>query len=164
MPLNCRLIFSGTYCKISLNALKFDLHTLRIYCMNFFIAIAAIVILIGLWNLTIAILGLFPQCRSTAVGTLTNTNTKKNFRTRRGLFIPISTRYVYTYTVNGRDYRYSGEGLHSERRLFPKASMVFVKWFPRRAYPNKFKGTTEWMLGLLMLFMGSLFLYVILFA
>ena len=132
--------------------------------MNFNIVIAVVAIVIGSWNLMIAILGLFPQFLSTTVGTLTKANTKKNVRTRHGHRIPILTRYTYSYTVNGKEYRYSGEELHSKRRLLPKASMVYVKWFPRRAYPNKFKGTTEWALGFVMLFMGIMSLWAIIYT
>ena len=124
--------------------------------MEYYIVIIIVAVAIGLWNLTIAILGLFPQFLSTAVGTLTNAKTKKNARTRHGQLIPISTRYGYTYTVNGKEFQYTGEELRSKRHILPKTSMVFVKWFPRRAYPNKFKGTTEWIMGLCFLFVGLL--------
>lgn len=107
--------------------------------------------LIGLWNLMIAVLGLFPKCRATAVGTLTSTNTRKNFRNRSGLFIPIQTRYTYIYTVNGKQYRYRARGQHSKRRLFPKVTMVYVKGFPRFAYPNKFTGAIQWILAIIII-------------
>lgn len=129
--------------------------------MDFYIFIVIVVIAIGLWNLMIAILGLFPRFLSTAIGTLTNAKTKKNIRTKHGQRIPIMTRYGYTYTVKGKEYRYTGEELRSKRRLLPKASMVFVKWFPRRAYPNKFKGTNEWVMGLCFLFIGLSLIWVI---
>ena len=130
--------------------------------MDYFLfIIIAVSIAIGLWNLMIAILGLFPCFLSTAVGTLTDAKTKKNVRTRHGHRIPIMTRYSYIYTVRGKEYRYSSENLSSKRHLFPKTSMVFVKWFPRRAYPNKFKGTNEWVMGLCFLFIGLLLIWVI---
>ena len=132
--------------------------------MAWYYYIAAIIISIALWNLMIAVLGLFPQFLSTAVGTLTNTNTKRNVESRHGYRIPIVTTYGYTYNVNGKAYRYSSQGLHSKRRLLPKVSMVFVKWFPRRAYPNKFKGINEWMIGLSMLFMGLVFIWAITYS
>ena len=46
--------------------------------MKFYIAITVVIIAVGLWNLVIAILGLFPHFLSTAIGTLTYANTKKN--------------------------------------------------------------------------------------
>lgn len=125
--------------------------------MDFYIGIGVAAILIGLWNLVIAILGCFPRFRATAVGTLTKANSKQNVRTRHGWIIPIMTRYAYTYTVNGKEYRYASENHHGKRRLFAKAPMVYVKWFPRHAYPNKFKGTTEWVLGSMMLLIGILY-------
>lgn len=122
--------------------------------MNPYIIITAIIILIGSWNLMIAILGLFPKCLSTAVGTLSKANTKKNIRSKHGYIIPVMTRYAYTYTVNGKNYTYNATMYQSKRRLLPKASMVHVKWFPHRAYPNKFQGTIEWVLGIIMLLAG----------
>lgn len=116
--------------------------------------IVAAFILIGLWNLIIAILGCFPQFRSTAVGTLAKANSKKNVRTRHGGILPIQTRYTYTYTVGGKEYRYASEYHHGKRRLLPKVPMVYVKWFPRHAYPYRFKGTTEWALGIAFLIGG----------
>lgn len=124
--------------------------------MNDLYVIIGVCIFMGLWNLMIAVLGLFPRFLSAAVGTLTDTKTKKNHRTRHGLIIPIYTRYVYTYTVKGKQYRYAAESLQSKRRLLPKATMVYVKWFPRHAYPDKFKGTTQWVMGGCFLFLGLL--------
>ena len=129
--------------------------------MDGYIAIAAVFIAICFWNLLIAILGLFPQCCSSAVGTLVDANTKKNVRTPRGRIIPILTRYVYLYTVNGKEYRYFARGEHSKRRLPFKTTMVYVKWFPWHAYPDKFKGTKEWALGLVMLYAGIRIIYAI---
>ena len=116
--------------------------------------IVAEFILIGLWNLIIAILGCFPQFRSTAVATLAKANSKKNVRTRHGGIIPIQTRYRYVYTVGGKEYRYASEYHHGKRRLLPKVPVVYVKWFPRHAYPYRFKGTTEWALGIAFLIGG----------
>lgn len=122
--------------------------------MHGYIAVIAVIIAIAFWNLLIAILGLFPQCCSSAVGTLVDKNTKKNVRMPRGRKIPILTRYVYLYTVKGKQYRCSSHVERSKRRLPLKTSMVYVKWFPWCAYPDKFKGTTEWALGLVMLYAG----------
>lgn len=129
--------------------------------MNGYIAIAIVFIAICFWNLLIAILGLFPKCCSSTVGTLIDTNSKKNVRTPRGRKIPILTRYVYTYAVKGKEYRYSARGEHSKRRLHLKTTMVYVKWLPWHAYPDKFKGTKEWAFGLVMLFASIQIIYAI---
>ena len=113
-------------------------------------------IAIGLWNLMISVLGLFPQCRSSAIGTLNNSKTKRNVSGFRGSIIPILTDYTYTYYVKGKEYRYSGQGSHTKRHLLPKTSIVYVKGFPRHAYPNKFKGTNEWCIAFVMLLIGIL--------
>ena len=121
------------------------------------IIISSIINLIGLWNLIIAVLGQFPKCRSTAVGTLKIANSYRNVKTKSGRQpIPIMTRYTYTYTVKGKVFRHNGEVLASKQTLFPKVSMVYVKWFPRHAYPNKFKGTKEWTWAFISLLIGIL--------
>jgi len=104
--------------------------------MDGYIAIGTIFVVICFWNLLIAILGLFPQCCSCTVGTLIDTNTTKNVYTPRGRKIPILTQYAYTYTVKGKEYTYAARGEHSKRRLPLKSTMVYVKWFPWRAYPE----------------------------
>lgn len=127
--------------------------------MDGYIAIAIVFVAICFWNLLIAILGLFPQCISSSAGTLVDTNTKKNVRTPRGRKIPILTRYIYLYTVKGREYRYSARGEHSKRCLPHRTTMVYVKWFPSHAYPDRFKGTQEWALGLIMLYASIRIIY-----
>ena len=128
--------------------------------MDFYIVMAIIPTAVGLWNLIIATLGLFPQFLSSTIGTLTNAVTRKNVLTKHGRRIPTLTRYSYIYTVNGKKYRYSSEELYSKRRLLPKASMVYVKWFPRHAYPNNFNGVNEWVIGGTMFILG-VFLIII---
>lgn len=70
----------------------------------FYIFFGGCAIIIGLWNLLIAILGLFPQCLSTTIGTLSNTKTHKNVKGRWGTSIPTLTNYAYSYEVNGNKY------------------------------------------------------------
>ena len=123
--------------------------------MDSYLVIGSCSLSIGLWNLIIAILGLFPQCRSTVIGTLHNAKTKKNVKGRSGFApIPIRTEYTYTYTVKGKTYQYLGKELSTKRHLLPKVSMVYVKGFPRHAYPNKFKGTNEWTIAFIMFLIG----------
>ena len=129
--------------------------------MELYAAMAVIALLVGLWNLTIGILGCFPRFRSTAVGALTDVRVRRNVPSRYGTPIPIVTRYKYIYSVNGRTYKYSGEELRSRRQLFPRVTMVYVKWFPRRAYPNRFTGTTEWTMAAVMLVMAFLLVFTI---
>ena len=125
----------------------------------FYVFIGGCTISIGLWNLIIAILGLFPQCLSAAVGTLSNAKTYKNVKGRWGTSIPTLTNYAYSYCVKGKTYRYSGQEMRTKRHLSPKTSMVYVKWFPRHAYPNKFKGENEWGTAFVMLLIGTLAIF-----
>ena len=122
--------------------------------------ICGVALALGIWNLTIAILGCFPRYRRTAVGTLTKAQTWKNVKTRSGGTIPFLTKYRYVYTVRDRTYAYNCEAYHSKRRLFPKATMVYVVGFPRHAYPNRFTGQWEWLWGFLWSLIGVLFLLV----
>jgi hypothetical protein len=124
--------------------------------MGFYLILGICTIAIGLWNLMIAILGLFPHCQASTIGTLRNAKTKRNVRGFRGSIIPIQTDYVYTYCVKGKEYRYSGQDSHTKSHLLPKTSIVYVKGFPRHAYPNKFKGTNEWCIAFVMLLIGIL--------
>ena len=126
--------------------------------MTFYLLIAIAALLIGLWNLMIAILGLFPRFHRTAVGSLAKSHTHKNVPTKGGSRIPNLTKYTYIYTVNGRKYKYTSEGQHTKRRLPRKTTIVYVKWFPRHGYPDKFKGTKEWVMSICMLFYGIMFL------
>ena len=117
------------------------------------LVIAALFGLIGLWNLMIAVLGLFPKCRATAVGTLASSNTRRNVPGFRRSKIPIQTHYIYVYTVHAKQYRYASTGSHTKSRLFPKVTMVYVKWFPCCAYPEKFTGIRQWVMAVVM-FLG----------
>lgn len=130
--------------------------------MIFAIIVTAITLLIGIWNLTIAILGLFPNCQATAVGTLTQARTERNVRGRRGGTIPFLTHFTYQYTVKGKQYRYRGEIHRSRRGLQSRATMVFVKWFSSHAYPNKLTSLKEWAFGISFFMVGVLFTIVIL--
>ncbi len=124
------------------------------------IALSAFAILIGLWNMIIAVLGCFPKCRADALGTLAKTITMKNISRRHGGYIPMVTKYTYIYTVNGKQYKYSGEKKIHKRRLLSNITVVYVKGFPRHAYPNKFTGLKEWGSGICLILVGSMFLWV----
>ena len=121
--------------------------------MVFLICITAFSFLCAFWNLTIAILGLFPQCRATAVGTLAKANTRRNVQGKHGI-IPVVTEYTYFYIVDGKQYKYSRGNYQRHQCLFPKKVLQYVKWFPRYAYDNKFTGEREWVLGISMLVCG----------
>lgn len=131
--------------------------------MIFYGILTVVLLLFGLWNLMIAVLGLFPQFLATAVGTLSHVKTERNVvRGKLKVRVPIATRFRYTYTVKGKEYRYSAEVFQSKRCLMSKTTMVYVKWFPRHAYPAKFKGTTEWVLGICLLLLGAIFGFLVL--
>ena len=119
--------------------------------------------IMGIWNLTVAIIGLFPKFHATAVGTLESSHTERNVR-MRGWTIPVRTHYTYVYTVKGRKYKHRGS-VESSRKYVPqKAHLVYVKWFPWSAYRNKFSGGREWCLGIFGIFTAVMFTAVLLFA
>lgn len=127
----------------------------------FYIFLVVVLYLVAVWHLLIAILALFPRFRGTAIGTLEKTRTERNVQhwvrgRARPYIVPIITYYRYSYKVGKREYTYSREGYFSKQQLLPKTSMVYVKGFPRHAYPNKFKGTKEWWIGCSALFMAVL--------
>ena len=123
--------------------------------MDFYFIIGVCATGIGLWNLMIAILGLFPQCRATVAGTLSYTRTQRNVRSGKAhTRIPILTDYTYTYYVKNKKYNHSGQVFRTKRHLLSRVSMVYVKRFPRHAYPNRFKGTNEWSIAAVMFLIG----------
>ena len=131
--------------------------------MEFYIVMTVVLFAIGLWNLLIAILGCFPQCRATAVGTLANAVHYKNYRTRSGNIIEHLTRAHYIYTVRNKQYRTPVQTtFEGKRKLFNKVSVIYVKWYPRRGYINHYTGFYEWFLGILFLCFGCAMIHLIL--
>jgi len=130
--------------------------------MVFCITVIAIFLLISFYNLLIAILGLFPKFRATSVGTLQKRYTLRNVPVRGGK-IPILTNYTYQYTVNGKKYKYNSSGRFTKGNLYKNITMVYVKWFPRIAYPEKFTASNQWGWGLCLLFTGIMFILVMVF-
>ena len=129
----------------------------------FCIVIAAIFLLIGIYNLLIAILGLFPQCRATAMASLKYSCTQRNVHVKGGR-IPVITDYTYQYTVNGRKYSHRGSARVAGKRVSQNAIMVYVKWFPRHAYPGRFTAINQWACGVSMFLIGLMFIAVIVFV
>lgn len=132
--------------------------------MIFGIVVTAILMLIGLYNLLIAILGLFDRFKAMAVGTLLKKRSRRNVRTKGGFIIPVVTDYTYEYKVNGKKYRYSSSGRFTKAHLYKNVTMVYVKWFPRYAYPEKFTATNQWLIGISMFVMAVLFTVAIVCA
>ena len=128
--------------------------------MDFNIVFSVAFILAGCWFLLIAILGLFPEFQDKTTGSLSKTDTKRNFRRKQyGEFIKIQTKYTYIYEVNGKKYKYSNIIRSRKQHILPKIVLVYVKWFPHHAYPYKFKGTKEWAFGLSLILGGLLMLF-----
>ena len=127
--------------------------------MVLLICITVFSFLCAFWNLTIAILGLFPQLRETAVGTLGKICMQRNVQVKHRV-IPILTNYGYVYTVKGKNYYFKGFQEKHKRNLRPKIVLEYVKWFPRHAYQNRFTGSYEWIVGICMLIFSMLFLWL----
>ena len=106
--------------------------------MEFYIAMAAVIIAFGLWNLAIAVWGVLPQNHIKTVGTLEKVKHYKNLHTRYG-FVPNWCDCVYVYCVEGKTYKYHIGEKKNKNALFKKAEIVYVKGFPRRAGIEKYR-------------------------
>ena len=128
--------------------------------MEVYVWISVALILVGCWYIMIAVLGLFPKFQRKSVAILKKASSVKNVHLGRtgSVFIPNLTDYTYVYTVNGKEYKYSGHITRSKSNLLPRAILVYVKGFPRHVYPDKFKGTNEWVMGFFYIFMGVMLL------
>ena len=126
----------------------------------FGIVVVWIILFISFYHLLIAILGLFPNFKATAKGTLQKKHTQRNIRVKNGT-IPVLTHYTYSYIVNGKEYRYHSSGRFTKGHLYKNVTMVYVKWFPRHAYPEKFTATMQWIWGLGLLLIGLLLMIAI---
>lgn len=119
----------------------------------FFTGICVIHLLAGLYFILIAILSRNPQNLHSTTGKLTKSDTVRNLHGRLGS-IPIWTHYVYTYTVNGREYKHHGQNRRHNKHLLPKIKLVYVKWFPRYAFHNKFDAEAMWFFGISFIIIG----------
>lgn len=131
--------------------------------MDLLTVLSVISILAGCWYLMIAILGLFPKLRNKTVGILKKASSVKNVRVGRSSWVPNLTDYTYVYTVNGKDYRYSGQITRSKSNLLPRVVLVYVKGFPRHVYPDNFKGVNQWVMGMFYIFLGVILLITLKF-
>lgn len=131
--------------------------------MIFCVVIVVIILLISVYNLLIAILGLFPRCRAMVMGRLKHARTQRNVPAKGGK-IPVVTNYTYQYTVNGRKYSHRGSLYAAGKRVSKNVTLVYVKWFPRHAYPERFTAINQWVCGIGMLLIGLMFIAVIVYA
>lgn len=127
------------------------------------IILASVCLLFGIWNIIIAAASRFPRFRGETVGTLKKADTRRNIPVKHRI-IPIQTDYIYTYTVNGKEYRYLGKKYHGKRSVFKKVPLVYITFCPRCAYPYEFRGDRELILGITMLLTAAMFVFVLLNA
>lgn len=73
--------------------------------------------------------------------------------------IPYITHYSYVYTVKGRTYRYRREMGYAKKSLLRKMPLVYVKGFPRHAYPYKFTGFLEWIFAVMFMLLSICFAF-----
>ncbi|MBR2411701.1 MAG: hypothetical protein IKB08_08260 [Clostridia bacterium] len=130
--------------------------------MIIFIILSSFCFLSGLWGIILAAASRFPRFRGETVGTLMRADTRRNVPRKHGT-IPIETDYIYTYTVNGKKYRYKGYMYHGKRSVFKKVPIVYITFCPRCAYPYEFRGDRELILGIAMLLMSGMFIFFLLY-
>ena len=127
------------------------------------IILASFCFLFGLWGIILAAASRFPRFRGETVGTLRKADTRRNVPRKYGT-IPILTEYIYTYTVNGKEYRYKGYMYHGKRSVFKKVPIVYITFCPRCAYLYEFRGDRELILGITMLLTAGMFIFLLLYA
>ena len=127
--------------------------------MTLFLSCGAVLILIGLFFLWLALRGRKPENLVETVGDLTRRQHFKNMQIKSHK-VKNLTDYAYSYTVDGRTYRLSGIQWTHPRKLFRKATIVYLKGFPRVAYIGEFTGIQEWTLAIAFLAMGLLCLWI----
>ena len=129
--------------------------------MPFAIFLTVLTLLIGLWNLAIAIWGGLPQNHIKTVGTLSKVKHYKNLHTRYG-FVPNWSDCVYVYHVDGKAYKFRVGEKKNKNALFPKVEIVYVKGFPRRAGIERYRSDEAFVIAGAFLMLGLFLLLVIL--
>ncbi len=125
-----------------------------------FVSLGISILLYGLFVLMLAILGLNPKNRIQARGVLASCYHYKNVRVKSFLVIKNMVDFTYIYEVNGKPYRFkANKNIHS-RKVFKRATIVYLRGFPRVAYLERFTGANEWLLGSFLLIIGGMFTYV----
>lgn len=124
--------------------------------MELLIMAGIAVILIGLWYYFVAVMALFPKNLDKTVAVLEKASTIRNTHGKHGQLIPVVTKYVYTYTVNGKKYKLKRETFRSKQHLHQRVPVVYLKKLPRYAYEHKFKGINEWVIGSFFILYGVL--------
>ncbi len=118
--------------------------------------LGATLIFAGLYFLLLAFLARNPANLSTAVGSLAKASGYKNVRGAHGNWIiKDQTDYTYAYMVNGRTYHRKGRMNRHKRRLPQKVTIVYLTRFPRHSGIEAFTAQVEFLLGLFMLFQGT---------
>ena len=71
--------------------------------------------------------------------------------------IPVYTEYTYAYKVKGKVYYYQGAEEKGRRTLHPRATIVYLKGFPRIASLESFSCTSIWILTVMIFLMSGIF-------
>ena len=71
--------------------------------------------------------------------------------------IPVYTEYTYAYKVKGKVYYYQGAEENGRRTLHPRATIVYLKGFPRIASLESFSCTSIWILTVMIFLMSGIF-------
>ena len=71
--------------------------------------------------------------------------------------IPVYTEYAYAYKVKGKVYYYRGAEEKSRRTLRPRATVVYLKGFPRIASLETASCASIWILTVILFLLSGLF-------
>lgn len=110
---------------------------------------------LGVWFLFLTIYGRNPKNQMHTIGTLIQKKTKRNVAGRH-CTIPVITDYTYSYTVNGKEYRIRHSVQNTKRGIMKKATIVYLKGFPRCAGIEQYHNSLHGFLSALLLLGGIL--------
>ncbi|MBQ7875126.1 MAG: hypothetical protein IJ306_08245 [Oscillospiraceae bacterium] len=128
--------------------------------MIFFLILAIICLLIGLFCILLAVMSMNPKNLVTVPGKLVKKKGFKEYPRGRNGHAPNATEYTYAYEVNNKTYKLNYVAYTHQRNIRNSAPIVYLRGFPWLAYERKFYSDREWILGIAFILFGAAFLWI----